>query len=146
MDMLNSSTPRKHLMVVGNGSLFDDGITHLLVHQTNLRVSRTKYTNTLALIKEVEHQQPNLIVLVEGEKETEHQALQAISMAIPSAEMLVARLSLATNQVKLYEKRAFAGLSRPRNVRIVEIQDFFKAIECNDYSILLNDAAVDQLI
>ncbi len=43
--MLHSNFTQQHVFIVGEGSLFDDGITQLLAHGTNLVVSRAIYSD-----------------------------------------------------------------------------------------------------
>jgi hypothetical protein len=46
--MLQSNFVQQRVFIVGDGSLFDEGITHLLTHETNFLVSHATYSDDLA--------------------------------------------------------------------------------------------------
>jgi DNA-binding NarL/FixJ family response regulator len=56
----------KRVMIVGSGSLFDEGLMQLLADKTSLEVSRLAYSTDSAFLQYFQEQRPEVVVLFEG--------------------------------------------------------------------------------
>ena len=64
--MLQTQSIPQHVFIVGDNTLFEECIKHLLAHETNLQVSSIKYTNELALLERIALYRPQIIILNES--------------------------------------------------------------------------------
>ena len=64
--MLQSNLTERRVFVVGNGSLFDEGVIHLLTHETDLIVSRAIYSDNLAFQRMIRQDQPDVLLVCES--------------------------------------------------------------------------------
>lgn len=64
--MLHSALTTQRIFIVGDNSLFEEGITHLLTIETGLLVSNVKYTSDLSFMDMIAQNQPDVILLNES--------------------------------------------------------------------------------
>lgn len=64
--MLPSESTQQHILVVGDGSLLDAGITHLLSDGTDLRISHATYSGDPFFLNSIVQAQPDMILVSES--------------------------------------------------------------------------------
>ena len=64
--MLEINHAQQRVFIVGDGSLFDEGITRLLARDTALQVSHLVYSDKLAFLHIISNNQPDLILFCEA--------------------------------------------------------------------------------
>jgi DNA-binding NarL/FixJ family response regulator len=120
MVMLNSNLSTKRVFIVGDGSLFEEGITHLLTLGTDILVSGAKYTNDLALLDAVSQSQPDVILLNESTYINPTHILDLL-FATPSLTALcIIIVRLGNSMIDVYEMpKRFAITKRDELVAVV---------------------------
>ncbi|NOT04432.1 MAG: hypothetical protein HOP27_07510 [Anaerolineales bacterium] len=118
--MLNSNLSTKRVFIVGDGSLFEEGITHLLTLGTDILVSGAKYTNDLALLDAVSQSQPDVILLNESTYINPTHILDLL-FATPSLTALcIIIVRLGNSMIDVYEMpKRFAITKRDELVAVV---------------------------
>jgi hypothetical protein len=64
--MLQTHPLNQRVFVVGNNSLFEEGVSHLLTLEIGLQVSSIKYTDDLTLMAHIATHRPQVIILNES--------------------------------------------------------------------------------
>ena len=101
--MDQSPLSNRHVFIVGEDVLFDEGIAHLLMTRTEIRISREKYKDDLWLANSVLQNHPDIILLAESDSLGSTRLLDLI-FSIPLLEILwVVIVRLENNVVDVYE-------------------------------------------
>ena len=105
--MLNSNFTQQHVFIVGEDSLFDEGITHLLAQQTDLLVSRGKFSDERVFLDTVKQELPDVILICESGSLDAARILdlvlsQAMLMRLLLVVIVVIRLH--NNVIDVYER------------------------------------------
>jgi len=92
--MLESVFIQQRVFIVGDGSLFDEGIIELLAHGTSLMVSHIVFSDENAFLDIVKHDQPDMILVCESGKLDVDQIIDifAINPCLIGIYILVAHL------------------------------------------------------
>ena len=64
--MLQTHPLNQRVFIVGNNSLFEEGVSHLLTLEIGLQVLSIKYTDDLALMEHIAQHRPQVIILNES--------------------------------------------------------------------------------
>ncbi len=119
--MLQSNLVQQRVFVVGDGSLLDDGVTHMLTHRTDLLVSRAIYSDDFAFLNSIKSERPDVILVCEsGSLDTARilDLVLAQVMAMAMAVRIVV-VRLRDNMIDVYARPAFVAgrmLSKPRQI------------------------------
>jgi hypothetical protein len=85
---MNTQTLTKnHVLVVGDGSLFESGVTSILSQRSNTLIHETEYIDDLALINEIKSIRPVVVMIV-----TESDHMVDLIFSTPSLVGLVLRI------------------------------------------------------
>lgn len=98
-----SNLSSRRVFIVGDNSLFEEGIAQLLAFGTDLSVSNTKYTDDPAFLDTIAQNQPDVILLNESTSQNTAAILKLL-FSIPSLvglRVIIVRLS--DNIVDVYE-------------------------------------------
>lgn len=79
--MLHSNSQTQRVFIVGDNSLFEEGITKLLACGSDLSVSGAKYTNDSALLDAIAQHRPDVIVVNESMPFDSSHILELLFMA-----------------------------------------------------------------
>lgn len=98
--MSNSNLTQQRVFVVGDGSVFDDGVTQMLTHRTNSLVSRAIYSDEIA----IKSNQSDVILICEsGSVDTSH-ILNLISLHQMASLLLIMIVRLRNNVIDVYAR------------------------------------------
>ena len=129
--MLQSNFTQERVFIVGDGSLFDEGITHLLTHGTNLLVSHATYSDDLAFLNIIESDRPDVILVNEsGSLGTK----RILDLVLPHPIVMGLRIvvvRLRNNEIDVYAGPIFvAGKMsyRPRRIIVKTGDDLLNAV------------------
>ena len=101
--MDQSPLSNRHVFIVGEDVLFDEGIAHLLTTRTEMRISREKYKDDSWLVNSVLQNHPDIVLLAESDALGSTRLLDLI-FSIPLLENLwVVIVRLENNVVNVYE-------------------------------------------
>ncbi len=117
----------QRVLIVGSGSLFDEGLRHLLLReQAQLEVSSVIYVNDADFLQHVLYQLPTVIVLFEGGPLSVSRVFELIrdvpGMATPRVITVLAEISA----VEVHEQQQVTTIATTRG------GDFIDLIEQNE--------------
>lgn len=109
--MLPVHSSQIDIVVLGNGSLFDEGVGSLLIGNSQLNISRILYTNDKALVQRVKADRPQAVFLNEFDPlETDH--LIGLIFSIPNVAIKwIVVTHLENNVIDIHNKPAEKVLS-----------------------------------
>ena len=99
--MLHPNFIQERVFVIGDGSLFDEGITNLLKYEINLIVSHAIYSEDLAFLKRINADPPDVILVCESVLLDTARLLESISSQ-PKLRSLIVVARLYNNMVEVY--------------------------------------------
>lgn len=101
--MLHSNLLTQHVFIVGSGSMFEDGITRLLIYKTGLQISVTKYINDLWFMDAVVQNQPDVLLVIESDSLDSNHLLELLTSTPLSAELRVMVMRFSDLVIDVYE-------------------------------------------
>ena len=120
--MLELKSAQRRIFMVGDGSLFDDGLAKMVRFSTNLRVSHIVYSNELVLLNLIEHEQPNMILLSESGGLDIEQILEAITVNTLIIGLCIFVVHLGNFTMDAYERPDTAVERVPFQRRTITIR------------------------
>jgi hypothetical protein len=101
--MLNSNLNQQRLFVVGEDSLFEESVTHLLTQRTDFRISSAKYSDELVFLDTIKQELPDVLLVCESfSLDTEHIINLVFSQRFLMALFIVV-IRLKDNVIETYE-------------------------------------------
>lgn len=107
--MLPSESTQQHLLVVGDGSLLDVGITHLLRHGTDLRISHATYSGDPFFLNGIAQAQPDMILVSESSAFGVDHILDLFSSHLIVKGLPVVVVRRRENMIDVYENPTFVA-------------------------------------
>ena len=96
---------KRRVLIVGIGSLLEEGVERLLAAEADLQVSDMTFTEEATFVQDVLRKRPDVILFHEAGPLTEDRIFELLR-AIPTTETLrVIILRSSDNAIDLYEKR-----------------------------------------
>ena len=117
--MPDSNLTQKRVVIVGDGSLFDVGITKLLTQRTNLLVSHTIFFDDIAFLNAIKRDQPNMILMCESVSLEPEDVIASISIDPIVIGLCIFVVRLSSPIIDVYERPILnAGKisHRPRSI------------------------------
>ena len=105
--MLQSDVAQQRVFIVGDGSLFDEGVTQLLADDANLVVSRAIYSDNLAIQNMIDRDQPDVILVCESCSQDTARILDLAASHPKSMGLRIVVIRLSNNVVDEYERPIF---------------------------------------
>jgi len=132
--MLDSNLPQQHIVIVGDGSLFDDGITTLLAQRTNLLISHTIFSDEVAFLNMIKRDQPSVIMMCESHWLDTEQVIDSILIDPVLIGLCIFVVRLGNPMIDIYERstlKAGRVSSRPRSIIVRTANDFIDILSEN---------------
>ena len=104
------SRPFRRMLIVGNGSLFDEGLEKLLSSEHGLEVSRITYTDDAEFLQQFLRTLPEVVVLFEGGSLTVSQLFELVK-DVPIPNLQVVTVLADTSTVEMYAKRQITAVN-----------------------------------
>jgi len=117
--MLDADSTQSDVLIIGEGALFDEGITALLKRSTNLAVSHVVYSDEPAFMNVVQRAQPNVILVCQSGSLNTRQILDSISMSPLMLGLCIFVVRFSSPVVDIYKQPiqdTGKTFHRPRNV------------------------------
>lgn len=118
--MLQSNfVQQQRVFVVGEGSLFDEGVTQLLAQETNLLVSRATYSDDPAFLNQIESDRPDVILVCESGSLDSARILALVSSHPKTRGLPVVVTRLDNNMLNVYARPVVVDgkmYSKPRRI------------------------------
>jgi len=102
--MPDSNLTQQRVVIVGEGSLFDDGITQLLTQRTNLLISHTIFSDKVAFLNIIKRDQPNVILMCESDALDTEQVIDSISIDPIVIGLCIFVVHLGNSVIDVYER------------------------------------------
>ena len=103
--MLQSNSTQKRVFIVGNDSLFDEGVMQLLTQQTNFLVSRAKFSDDdTAFLKTIKRDCPDVVLVCESDSLDVARILDLLSLHLTMLILFVIVIRLYNTAIDVYEK------------------------------------------
>lgn len=96
-------TQQQRIFIVGDDSLFEEGVTRLLTHQTNFLVSNTAYSDNLEFLDSVQQDPPDVILVVEVGEPNARRILDQVSSHPVVGGLTVVVVRIEDNVIDIYE-------------------------------------------
>ena len=120
--MLDSISTQQSIFIVGNGSLFDDGLAKIVRFSTTLRVSHIIYSNEAALLNLIKREQPDMILLTELGVLDIDQILDSISINTLIIGLCIFVVHLGNFTIDAYERPGAVAERQPFQRRTITIR------------------------
>ena len=125
--MLDLNSTQQSVFIVGDGSLFDSGVTQLVTHGTDLQVSHAVYSDPPTFLDQIQWDQwPETILINESGLVEANHILGLVSAQIVSSEpvivgtrIIIVRISV--NLIDVYTHPIFVAgkmFSKPHRISI----------------------------
>ena len=122
--MLVSNFTQERVFVVGEDSLFDEGVTHLLTQRTDFLVSHAKFSDDHVFINTIKEDLPNVILVCESGSLDTARILNLVSSHAMMMRLLVVVIRLYSNVIDVYERpKIAAGKMYINSQRIVAVTE-----------------------
>jgi len=119
--MLLRESDQLHVLIIGDGSLFHEGVTSLFTQETDMLISYTTCPDDLVFVNSIEVTKPDVIVVNESGSLDAERFLNLISMYALVMSFLIVIVRNTNDLIDIYNKPAFGAettLSNPQQVRI----------------------------
>ena len=120
--MPDSISIQQRIFIVGNGSLFDEGLAKIVRFSTTLRVSHIVFSNEDVLLNLIERKQPDMILLSESGGLDIEQILEAITVNTLIIGLCIFVVHLGNFTMDAYERPDTAVERLPFQRRTVTIR------------------------
>jgi hypothetical protein len=111
--MLDLKSSPQRIFIVGNGSLFDEGLAKIVRFSTTLRVSHIVYSNEIELLRLIERKQPDMILLSESGTLDIEQILDAITINTLIIGLCIFVVHLGDYTIDAYERPGIVAERQP---------------------------------
>jgi len=101
--MLHLNLPSRRVFIVGDNTLFEEGITKLLAYGTDLSVTGKKYTDDPAFLDAIAQNQPDVILLNESTAFDSAHILELLLSTPLLTALYIIIIRLSNNTVDVYE-------------------------------------------
>jgi hypothetical protein len=95
---------QKHVFIVGNGSLFDEGIDELLTRGSRLMVSHIIYPVDGTLLEVIKRDQPDAILICETDTLEIEEIIDSLSIDPIAIGLCILAVRLSDPVIDVYEK------------------------------------------
>jgi DNA-binding NarL/FixJ family response regulator len=112
------------VLVIGSGTLFDEGLRGLLARQDGVRVSGTIHTDTPALLHQISHTQPDTIVISQIESASLSHVCEWLQKSPAPGALRVIVVRADDNAIDVYEKRTVVAAQHDDFITIVRGDDY----------------------
>jgi hypothetical protein len=129
--MLQPDYTQQRVFVIGEGSLFDEGVTHMLSQRPNLLVSRLIFRGGLGFLNYIRLAQPDVVLVCESTSLDATEILDLFSSLPLMMELRIVIIRLHNNRIDVYaEPTLVAGnISRKRqHITAKNEHDLLKAL------------------
>ena len=132
--MLNTNLQSQRVSIVGNSSLFEEGLSHLLTFETNLQVSDSEYFDDISFLKDISHKKPDVILLNESSRLNLARMLDLL-FSIPSLSgrrVIIVRLT--NNVIDVYDfpyRTHLRRFHKQRQFIVTKPEDLIAAVQNN---------------
>ena len=118
--MLPSNLSLQRISIVGDNSLFEEGVAHLLTLGTDLAVSGITYTDDLSFLNAISHNKPDAILLNESTTFDVCHILELLFTESSLSARYVIVIRLDNNTVDVYEMpKRFVITKRDELINVV---------------------------
>ncbi len=95
----------RRVLIVGDGTLFDEGLNHLLVEKAYLKVSHITFNTASDFSQHFLELRPDVVVLFQGGPLSVSRVFELLKEVPDLATFRVMTVMAETNTVELYEKQ-----------------------------------------
>lgn len=108
-----------HVLVVGNRTLFDEGLTGLLAQEGGLRISGIAYKDKATFLREIARVQPDAILMNEIGMANPGQICEWLKESPVPETVRVIIVRADDNRVEVYEKRTITVAHRADLISLI---------------------------
>jgi len=105
--MSDSNFTQQHVFIVGEDSLFDEGVTNLLAQQTDLLLSHAKFSDERVFLDTIKQELPDVILVCESGSLDAARILDLVSSQTMLRRLLlvvIIVIRLHNNVIDVYER------------------------------------------
>ena len=125
--ILDPDSPLRRVLLVGNGSLFDNGIFDLLKYRPNLTITHTRHQDDISTVKEVIRYRPDVVVLVVSRFMNSEYIVDRL-MLVNTFKLRLIVLSLDSIEIEIYERGDSQDEIKSTSIPIRNMDDFLLSI------------------
>ena len=132
--MLDSNPTPADILIIGEGSLFDEGIAALLQRSTSLAVSHVVYSDEPAFMNVVQQAEPDVILVCQSGSLNPKHILDSISISPLMLGLCIFVLRLSSPVVDIYKQPmqdTGKTFHRPQNVLAWNANDLINILSEN---------------
>ena len=131
--MFHSNLPFRRVFILGDNSLFEEGMTHMLRLGTGLHVSNVKYINDLTFLEMVVQNKPDVIVLDEAKSIDAAHILELLFSTPALVSLCIIIVRLGNNMIDVYKipknQRIVGNIHERRQFTITKRDDFLAVVQ-----------------
>jgi hypothetical protein len=127
---LASASQIRQVLLLGNGSLFDDGMIDLLKDQPNLRITHSRYRDDVSIVKDVVRYRPNVVVLILS-RFMDPEYIVGRLLSVEAFHLRLVLLSLEKIEIEIYERGDTENEIKSTKINALKVDDFLLAVHPN---------------
>lgn len=135
--VLPATISARRVFIVGNDSLFEEGLANLLSSGTDLSISSTKYKDDHSLLEEIALYQPEVIVVNESMPHDSAHILDLIFSTTSVTAQYVMVVRLGSDIVDIHEMPKRVSVTR-RAELVSVVRGDFNCVACEYFNDVLN--------
>jgi hypothetical protein len=122
-----SASRTRQVLMVGNGSLFDEGLIDLLKNRPNLRVTHAHYRDEVSIVEAVVRHQPDVVVLILS-RFMDPEYIVGRLLSVEAFHLRLVLLSLETIEIEIYERGDTENEIKSTKITALKADDFLLAV------------------
>jgi hypothetical protein len=128
---LQTNFSQQKIFVVGDGSVFDEGVSHLLKNKTDLLVSHAIYSEDLSFLENIKSEQPEMILVNDSGSLNVERILEFTLSQLLIMDLRIVVVQLRDSVIDIYERpisEAENASIRSRRIIVRSQEDLFNAV------------------
>jgi hypothetical protein len=128
---LQTNFSQQKIFVVGDGSVFDEGVSHLLKNKTDLLVSHAIYSEDLSFLENIKSEQPEMILVNDSGSLNVERILEFTLSQLLMMDLRIVVVQLRDSVIDIYERpisEAENASIRSRRIIVRSQEDLFNAV------------------
>jgi hypothetical protein len=128
---LQTNFSQQKIFVVGDGSVFDEGVSHLLKNKTDLLVSHAIYSEDLSFLENIKSEQPEMILVNDSGSLNVKRILEFTLSQLLMMDLRIVVVQLRDSVIDIYERpisEAENASIRSRRIIVRSQEDLFNAV------------------
>lgn len=124
-------SPKRQALLVGNETLFENGVNDLLHYRANMSVTHVQYQDDSSILRDVVRHRPDVVVLILSRAMNLEYIVGLLMSVQQISRLRLVLLSLDTIEIEIYERGEGTDDVKSTNIMAANVDDFLRAVNKN---------------